>query len=115
MLMWRRKTKGELVEGWVLSSEDHSGSDTLAGLLSRHADAVMAHAASPQSHSSSFAIEKVFRALVDQTADGQAIRRRASFEELCAVTGMAPEQLNALLRPFRAEGASSSGRMATNR
>ncbi len=68
---------------WRLGLEDYRGSD-LAGLLSDHADQVMAKAA-PDERCKKI-VEHLFRALTDINAEGNAVRRPQTFAQLLAVT-----------------------------
>ncbi len=105
MLLWRGKIAGRLAsEPWVLTLDDYRQSGSLSDALSAHADAVLAKAA-PDEDGMRLA-EMVFRALADQNADGLAIRRRVRFDDLCALTGVAPEKVQAFLARFRAGDAS---------
>lgn len=105
MLLWRDKIAGRPAsEPRVLTLDDYRQSGSLSDALSAHADAVLAKAA-PDEDGMRLA-EMVFRALADQNADGLAIRRRVRFDDLCALTGAAPEKVQAFLDRFRAGDAS---------
>jgi hypothetical protein len=89
---------------WHLGLGDYRGAGGLATLLSDHADEVLAQAA-PDARRRSL-VERLFRALTDINAEGQAIRRPQTFAELVAVTGSDKPRLQAIIDSFRAEGIS---------
>jgi hypothetical protein len=102
MRLWQRKiAKGELPQ---LTLNDFGTESDLARLLSDHADEVMMKAAGTEADRK--IIEDVFRALSGRTPERAVIRRPTTFKELCEITGTAPEKLQPLLAPFRAEEAS---------
>lgn len=93
---------------WRLGLEHYHPARGLAGLLSDHADAVLAaaeRACLPAGHPGRV-VEDMFRALTDINADGQAIRRPRTFAQLVAVTGADEATLCGLIDAFRADGVS---------
>ena len=104
MLFWHTVadsgTGGEIV--LTAAMLDQAGSPAQA--LSDHADRVLAAAAPDEPRKAT--AEKLFRALTDINADGQAIRRPQSFRELLAVCEVPEESLRAIIDAFRAEGVS---------
>ena len=110
MSLHRRKTGGKAVDGdddrpaesWRLELADYRLGPSLAPMLSAHADAVADQAEPPPWA----LLEKLFRALTEINADGQAVRRPQTLERLAAVCGAAPSALEAVITPFRAPGAS---------
>ncbi len=105
MLMWedaaRRAGQGGTVELDCAVVDEAGG---LAGLLSRHANEVMARVAPDERRRQ--IVEAIFRALTEVNAEGSAIRRRCSFRDLCAVAGATPEELRPIVDAFRAPGVS---------
>jgi formylglycine-generating enzyme required for sulfatase activity len=76
----------------------------LAGLLSRHADAIVDEAApDPESR---YAVERLFRALTDLNAEGHAIRRPQLFRDLTALTEIGADKLRDMIDALRREGVS---------
>lgn len=93
---------------WRLGLEHYHPARGLAGLLSDHADAVLAAAERdclPAGHAGRV-VEDMFRALTDVNADGQAIRRPRTLAQLVAVTGAGDGRLRCLIEAFRADGVS---------
>jgi hypothetical protein len=76
----------------------------LSELLSRHADEVML-AATPDERRQ-LAVERVFRALIDINAAGQAVRRPQAFADLVGVVGVTAEELRTIIDAFRVDGVS---------
>lgn len=93
---------------WRLESEHYQGKHGLNGLLSDHADEVMAVAQETciRGGDSPRLIEDLFRALTEINADGHAIRRPCSLSELLAVTGATEGKLRCVLEAFRKDGVS---------
>jgi hypothetical protein len=96
---------------WRLTSVDYLSGPDLASLLSDHADSVMAVAARrPGSQDidpkREQIVEDLFRALTDTNAEGQAIRRPQTVEQLVAVSGGDAAPVRSILDDFRAEGVS---------
>ena len=92
---------------WVLGLEHYPGERGLAGLLSTHADAVLAGAeARCFGAAPTRIVEDMFRALTDINADGQAIRRPRTLAQLAAVTGADEAVLRCTIDAFRADGVS---------
>jgi hypothetical protein len=73
-------------------------------MLSDHADRVMIAALSSERLAN--VPERLFRALTDINAEGRAIRRPQSFQELVAVCGVPADDLRAIIDAFRADGVS---------
>jgi TIR domain len=104
MLMWedalRRANGGAaLLDGAIV---DEAGG--LAGLLSSHADRIMA-AAAPDERRRGI-VDAVFRALTEVNGHGAPIRRPRAFRDLCAFAGATQDELRPILDEFRAPGAS---------
>lgn len=103
MRLWQRKTGGDPdAEGWRLDLPDYralDGGGGLAGILSDHADACL------QDKDEQVA-EAIFRALADRNADGEAIRRPQTLQQLADVAGTTPASVADVLAPFRAAGAA---------
>jgi hypothetical protein len=92
---------------WSIGLEHYNGTRGLKGLLSDHADAVMA-AAEP-AHSSTDAprlVEDIFRALTDVNAEGRAIRRPRTLAQLVATSGADERAVRKVVDAFRVEGVS---------
>jgi hypothetical protein len=93
---------------WRLDLEHYRADRGLKGLLSDHADAVMADAERPVAGVASRPrlVEDVFRALTDINADRQAVRRPLTLRQLLDVTGADEATLRHALDLFRADGVS---------
>lgn len=89
--------------GWYLGLEHYNQEHRLAGLLSAHADEVLAQT---QKDSGSHLVEDLFRALTDINAEGQAIRRPQTLRQLIAVTGANEQRVRTILEAFRTDGVS---------
>ncbi len=103
MLLWEEETtraqgKNKL-DAAVLETRG-----SLADLLSWHADMVMDNVVKDDLQKR--AIEYLFRALIEQTAQRRAVRRPQSFRELVAVSNVGPQELKAIIDAFRADGVS---------
>ena len=88
--------------GWRLELADYSAPGGLSQLLSDHADELCPLADPGRTR----VVERLFRALTDINAEGQAVRRPQILAELIAVTGSDLPTLQGIVDPFRAEGAS---------
>lgn len=92
---------------WRLGLEHYRAEHGLAGLLSAHADAVLARVGSHCfGGTPTRVVEDLFRALTDINADGQAIRRPCTLARLVAVTGADEAALRCTIDAFRADGVS---------
>ena len=92
---------------WTLTLDRYKSDRGLKGLLSDHADAVMAEARRKlPSENHARVIEDLFRALTDINADGQAVRRPQTLARLSAVTGASEPVLRPVIDAFRTEGVS---------
>lgn len=92
---------------WRLGLEHYRGEHGLAGLLSAHADTVLAGAeARCFGGAPTRVVEDMFRALTDINADGQAIRRPRTLAQLLATTGADETALRCTIDAFRADGVS---------
>ena len=91
---------------WRLDLEHYRGDATLEGMLSKHADAVMADVQRTLSPASSRLVEDMFRALTDINPDGRAIRRPRTLRQLVAATGADERDVRLVVDAFRAEGIS---------
>jgi energy-coupling factor transporter ATP-binding protein EcfA2 len=80
----------------------------LSHALSEHADETLraACAACDDPAAAEAVVERLFRALTDINADGQATRRPQTLGELVAVTGASENALRTVVDVFRAPGAS---------
>lgn len=104
MLFWHDAVQSKPSETIVLGSSVLPGGASLAQLLSDHADRVMQEVA--PTAADRLDVERVFRALTDINAEGQAIRRPQAFAQLATTCGIAPERLRRIIDAFRAEGVS---------
>lgn len=104
MLFWHKAAQSQRGTKVVLDSAMLDGAGGLAQILSDHADSVMQAAAPAPGRM--IVIERLFRALTDINAEGQAIRRPQSFLDLVAVCDVSAEDLRDILNAFRAEGIS---------
>lgn len=77
---------------------------SLASLLSHHADEIMETVAPDLRRRR--AVENLFRALIEQTAKKQAIRRPQQLKELVAVSNVDAQELRTIIDGFRADGVS---------
>jgi len=77
---------------------------SLASLLSNHADEIMVTVAPDLRRSR--AVENLFRALIEQTAKKQAIRRPQQFKELAAISNVDTQELRTIIDAFRKDGVS---------
>jgi hypothetical protein len=84
---------------WRLDDDDLSGSGGLRKLLSDHADTVARSAPAD-------VIQRLFRALTDINADGQAIRRPQRLIDLVAACECDETLLRSIVDSFRADGTS---------
>lgn len=76
----------------------------LVNLLSHHADAIVNRAAPDQERKD--AVERLFRALSELTAEGRAIRSPQPFRDLVAVIAIDPTKLHSIIDVLRADGVS---------
>jgi tetratricopeptide (TPR) repeat protein len=101
MLMWAEASKrtpaGQPI---ALDGAIVEKAGGLAGLLSEHADAVMAAVAPDPARA--HIVERVFRELTDVNAESSAIRRPRRFSDLAAAVGAPSEQIRAILDAYRA-------------
>ena len=91
---------------WRLDLEHYRGDATLEGMLSTHADAVMADVQRTLSPAATRLVEDMFRALTDINPDGRAIRRPRTLRQLVAATGADEREVRQVVDAFRAEGIS---------
>lgn len=103
MVLWNRAA-ARTERAIVLSLDMLDTHNSLARILSDHADAVAA-AVAPTGRLAQ-TLETLFRSLADQTAERHVIRRPQRFEDLVAVANVAPRDLRSIIDGFRAEGAS---------
>ena len=85
---------------WHLDVEDYTLH--VRDVLSNHADSLLGDLSPAERR----IIEMVFRSLSELKAEGSAIRRPQTLTVLSGVAGVNEPTLDALLRPFRADGAS---------
>ena len=91
-----------LPRGWRLELADYQTAGDLAYLLSKHAD----DAAKLEDPGRALVVERLFRALTDINAEGQAIRRRQTLDELERAIGTTADKMLPILDDFRAEGTT---------
>lgn len=91
---------------WQLELADYPAERGLAGMLSDHADEVAAEVSGVLPPACRRLVEDMFRALTDVNAEGQAIRRPQTVDQLARVTGGGAEALGAALAAFSADGVS---------
>jgi hypothetical protein len=104
MLLWTTARAAKPDEPISLGIEQFEHAGGLTKLLSDHADRVMMTANSSEEFTN--VIERLFRGLTDINAEGRAIRRPQSFQELVALCGVPGSHLRAILDAFRADGVS---------
>ena len=92
---------------WRLTLDDYRNPRGLAGLLSDHADAVMAQVEpDDRGREGTRITEDLFRALTDINADGQATRYPRRLRDLIAISGASEGPVRRVVDAFRAEGVS---------
>jgi hypothetical protein len=104
MFFWHKAAQSQPGTRVVLDSAMLDRAGGLAQILSDHADSVMQTAAPDQR--CKIVVERLFRALTDINAEGQAIRRPQPFLDLVAVCDISADGLHGILNAFRAEGIS---------
>jgi hypothetical protein len=103
--LWYFATSGSSSDATpVLDLPAYESRGSLEQLLSDHADAITNAAESGLPERS--LVQELFRALTDINADGNAIRRPQTFQDLVAVTGAKSERLLAILDQFRQPSVS---------
>jgi hypothetical protein len=102
--LWSFASSMTETEGAVLDLVAYEARGPLARLLSEHADSIADGAAGDSIEDR--AVEELFRALTDINADGHAIRRPQTFEDLVALTGTNSGRLRVILDTFRQIGVS---------
>jgi formylglycine-generating enzyme required for sulfatase activity/energy-coupling factor transporter ATP-binding protein EcfA2 len=105
MFLWnaaleKPRTGGKI----VLDAAALESKGGLARLLSSHADVVI-DAAAPDPERQ-FAVERLFRALIDLNVEGKAIRRPQAFRDLVAVTQIGEDKLRAIIDALRRDEVS---------
>jgi energy-coupling factor transporter ATP-binding protein EcfA2 len=98
-VLYRRRA-AENQDGWRLDLADYASTGGVAALLSTHADILWGETSDEST------VERLFRALTDINAEGQAIRRPQTFGNLASAAGVTVERLETVTRIFRREGAS---------
>jgi hypothetical protein len=88
----------------IFDLPDYVSKGPLGRLLSDHADSIAERA--DENPDGQKIIEELFRALTDINADGVAIRRPQTFDELLAVTGTTDDRLRRILDAFCQPGVS---------
>ena len=92
---------------WRLTLADYRNPRGLAGLLSDHADAVMAQVEpDDRGREGTRVTEDLFRALTDINADGHATRYPRRLRDLIAITGADEASVRRVVDAFRVEGVS---------
>ena len=105
MYMWNAEAaKARPGSKIVLEAAPLKAAGGLAELLSNHADAIVDEAAPDRERR--YAVERLFRALTDLSADGQAIRRPLAFRTLVAVTETGDDKLREIIDVLRRDGVS---------
>jgi TPR repeat protein len=104
MLFWHTALQAEPDAAVVLDAPMLDRAGGLAQLLSDHADEVTRKAAPDTPRV--LAVERMFRALTDINAEGQAIRRPLSFTALVKLCGVQADILRGIIDAFRATGVS---------
>jgi hypothetical protein len=94
-------------DAWRLTLDDYRNPRGLAGLLSDHADAVMAQVEpDDRGRDGTRVTEDLFRALTDINADGHATRYPRRLADLVAITGAGEAAVRRVVDAFRVEGVS---------
>ncbi|UZE14739.1 ATP-binding protein [Pseudomonas sp. B21-053] len=96
---------GQIDTTWRLGLEQYKHTSGLAGLLSAHADEILGQAQASLPDGSQL-VEAIFRALTDINADGKAIRRPLTVDELIKVTSANEQKVWLVLDLFRVDGVS---------
>jgi hypothetical protein len=92
---------------WRLTLDDYRNPRGLAGLLSDHADAVMARVEpDDRGRDGTRITEDLFRALTDINADGHATRYPRRLRDVIAIAGAEEGAVRRVVDAFRAEGVS---------
>jgi uncharacterized RDD family membrane protein YckC len=81
-----------------IAIDDYTDIGTMAGALDRHAEKAYGELRDDRHRQ---ACERMFRALTDRGTDARGIRRPATLERLCAITGASAEELAAVMEAFR--------------
>ncbi|NRF71739.1 ATP-binding protein [Aquincola sp. S2] len=89
---------------WRLDAADYPA-DGLTGLLSRHADEI-SEAVSRLAGVDAALVERLFRALIIVSPEGQVVRRPQPLARLAAVCGAPVDVLARVVEIFRADGVS---------
>ncbi len=98
---------GRAGDSWRLSLADYRNPRGLAGLLSDHADTVMAQVEpDDRGRDGTRVTEDLFRALTNINADGQATRDPRRLCDLIAITGVEDAAVRRVIDAFRVEGVS---------
>lgn len=92
---------------WATSAEDgavdlphYRAAGGLDGALDQHLGSILAELSDDQREVAT----RLFRHLVEVTAEGKKIRREATVDQLCAVTGASISEVRAVIEAFRREG-----------
>ena len=105
MLMWNAEVaKAQPGSKIVLDAALIEAAGGLSELLSGHADAIVDEAAPDPKRR--YAVERLFRALTDLNAEGQAVRRPQAFLNLVAVTEIGHQRLQEIVDILRRDGVS---------
>lgn len=108
LMRFYRKHVGAVSSGaWKIGIEDFPARGGLSGMLSAHADVVakaVQRLIDPGARGR--LVEELFRALTDVNADGQAIRRPQTLEQLAALTGVGVGVVREVVDVFRSDGVS---------
>ncbi len=100
---------------WRLTLDDYRNPRGLAGLLSDHADAVMAQVEpDDRGREGTRVTEDLFRALTDINSDGQATRDPRRLRDVIAISGVDEAAVRRVVDAFRAEGVSFMRPYATD-
>jgi formylglycine-generating enzyme required for sulfatase activity len=105
MYMWNSAAgKAQAGDKIVLEPSPLEEAGGLASLLSRHADAIVDEAAPDPVRR--YAVERLFRALTDLSAEGHAVRRPQVFRDLVALTEIGEDSLRQIIDALRRDGVS---------
>lgn len=103
-----QRTERDPAGRWRLGVTDFPAAGGLAGLLSAHADEVMAQVQAVAGTPPRL-VEDLFRALSEINAEGHAIRRRRRLDQLALMSGTSVDRMRKAIDAFRADGVSFLG------
>ena len=107
LMQMQQAVAGRTAGAWRLTLADYRNPRGLAGLLSDHADAVMAQVEpDDRGREGTRVTEDLFRALTDINADGHATRDPRRLRDVITITGGDEASVRRVVDAFRAEGVS---------